>query len=377
MHKTGKMRITIKIGSNVLTRSDGSLDVTRMSALVDQVAELRRQDIEVLMVSSGAMASGRSELKGLSMGKMDAVEQRQLFSAVGQAKLINRYYELFRDHGMAVGQVLTMKENFSTRHHYLNQRNCISVMLANGVIPVINENDTVSVTELMFTDNDELSGLIATMMDCDALVILSNIDGVYTGNPLSPDAKIIRHVEPGRDISEYISTGKSGFGRGGMQTKSNIARKVAQEGIAVVIANGKREHILQDLLPAIKSLAGSRTLPAVSGGTVPFTVFLPAKAEVSSVKKWIAHSDGFAKGGIYLNAGASEKIQGEQAASILPVGITRVVGPFELHDIINVYDDRGRRIGVGRTDYSATEAIVAMGKRDQRPVIHYDFLYLE
>ena len=172
------MRITVKIGSNVLTRADGSLDVTRMSALVDQVASLRRHGIEVLMVSSGAMASGRSELKHIACGKMDAVDQRQLFSAVGQAKLINRYYEMFRDHGIAVGQVLTMKENFGTRRHYLNQRNYISVMLDNGVIPVINENDTISVTELMFTDNDELSGLIATMMDCDALVILSNIAGV-------------------------------------------------------------------------------------------------------------------------------------------------------------------------------------------------------
>ena len=126
------------------------------------------------------MASGRSELKGMVHGKMDSVDERQLYSAVGQAKLINRYYELFRDHDIAVGQVLTMKENFGTRHHYLNQRNCMSVMLENGVIPIINENDTVSVTELMFTDNDELSGLIATMMDCDALVILSNIDGLYT-----------------------------------------------------------------------------------------------------------------------------------------------------------------------------------------------------
>ena len=369
------MRITIKIGSNVLTRGDGSLDVTRMSALVDQVAELRHQGIEVLMVSSGAMASGRSELKNITTGKMDAVDQRQLYSAVGQAKLINRYYELFRDHGIAVGQVLTMKENFGTRRHYLNQRNCVSVMLDNGVIPIINENDTVSVTELMFTDNDELSGLIATMMDCDALVILSNIDGLYTGNPSSPEAKLIPSVEPGKDISEYISTEKSGFGRGGMQTKSNIAQKVAQEGIAVLIANGKREHILCDLLPTIQHVTEKRhPMPA---GSVPCTVFLPAEVEVSSVKKWIAHSEGFAKGAIHLNAGASEKIQGEQAASILPVGITKVEGQFEPHDIISVVDDKGQKIGVGRTDYSSAEVTSAMGKRDQRPVIHYDFLYLE
>ena len=171
-------RITVKIGSNVLTRKDGSLDVTRMSALVDQGAELSRAGIEVILVSSGAVASGRSELKELARRKMDSVDQRQLFSAVGQAKLINRYYELFRDHNLAVGQGWTMKENFATRRHYLNQRNCMMVMIENNVIPIVNENDTVSVTELMFTDNDELSGLIATMMDSQALVILSNVDGI-------------------------------------------------------------------------------------------------------------------------------------------------------------------------------------------------------
>ena len=361
------MRITVKIGSNVLTRTDGSLDVTRMSALVDQVAALRKQGIEVLMVSSGAMASGRSELKDMVNGKMDAVDQRQLFSAVGQAKLINRYYEMFRDHGIPVGQVLTMKENFGTRRHYLNQRNCISVMLDNGVLPIINENDTISVTELMFTDNDELSGLIATMMDCDALVILSNIDGVFTGNPNDPNSALINQVEPGKDISEYISTVKSGFGRGGMQTKSNIARKVAMEGIRVIIANGKRENILMQLTPAF------------NGGKAecPCTVFLPADNDVSSVKKWIAHSEGFSKGAIFLNKGASEKIQGEQAASILPIGITRVEGQFETHDIISIYNDNNRKIGVGRTDYSAEEVKQAIGKRDMKPVVHYDFLYLE
>ena len=362
------MRITVKIGSNVLTRNDGSLDVTRMSALVDQVTNLHQQGIEVLMVSSGAMASGRSELKNMVSGKMDSVDQRQLFSAVGQAKLINRYYEMFRDHGIPVGQVLTMKENFGTRRHYLNQRNCISVMLDNGVIPIINENDTISVTELMFTDNDELSGLIATMMDCDALVILSNIDGVFTGNPSDPDSSLIKTVEPGTDISEYISTVKSGFGRGGMQTKSNIARKVAMEGIKVIIANGKRENILLDLQPIFGDSNQS---------SVPCTIFLPSASDVSSVKKWIAHSGGFAKGAIYLNKGASEKIQGEQAASILPVGITRAEGQFEPHDIITIFDDKGHKIGVGRTDYSLEEVQKAIGKRDMKPVVHYDFLYLE
>jgi len=186
-------RIAVKIGSNVLTRRDGTLDVTRMSALVDQVAELHKAGVEVILVSSGAVASGRSEIHPTK--KLDSVDQRQLFSAVGQAKLINRYYELFREHGIPVGQVLTMKENFATRRHYLNQKNCMTVMLENGVIPIVNENDTISVSELMFTDNDELSGLIASMMDVQALIILSNIDGIYNGSPADPSSEVIREIE--------------------------------------------------------------------------------------------------------------------------------------------------------------------------------------
>lgn len=215
-------RAVVKVGSNVLARRDGTLDLTRMSALADQIAELHRSGIEIILVSSGAVASGRSEL---GLRKLDAVSARQLYSAVGQVKLINRYYDLFRDRGINVGQVLTMKESFATRRHYLNQRNCMMVMLRSGIIPIVNENDTVSVTELMFTDNDELSGLVAAMLDCDALIILSNIDGIYNGDPRTPGAEVIRRVDPDCDLTSYIMTERSGFGRGGMVTKYRIARR--------------------------------------------------------------------------------------------------------------------------------------------------------
>ena len=242
-----KKRIVVKVGSNVLTREDGKLDITRMSALVDQVAWLHALDYEVILVSSGAMASGRGEISVAR--RLDSVAQRQLYSALGQAKLINHYYNLFREYRLPVGQVLTMKENFNSRRAYLNQRACMEVMLDNGVIPIVNENDTVSVTELMFTDNDELSGLIAQMMQADTLILLSNnIDGIYDGPPDDPASHLIGHVEPGSDLSAYIQSGRSGFGRGGMVTKYNIAKKVAEEGIRVIIANGKRDNILVDLV---------------------------------------------------------------------------------------------------------------------------------
>jgi glutamate 5-kinase len=318
-------KIAVKIGSNVLTRADGTLDITRMSALVDQIAVLHKKGVEIVLISSGAVASGRSIL-GLNK-KMDVVDQRQLYSAVGQAKLINHYWDLFRDHSITVGQVLTTKENFSSRRHYLNQRNCMQVMLDNNVIPIVNENDTVSVSELMFTDNDELSGLIASMMDMQALIILSNIDGIYNGSPADPASTVIRQIEKGQDITDFIQTTKSTFGRGGMATKTSIARKIADE--------------------------------------------------VSSVKKWIAHSEGFAKGELHVNQNAAKALLGERAVSLLPVGVTRVVGEFEKDDIVKIMDESGQSLGVGKVQYDSVKAREIIGKKNQKPLVHCDYLYLE
>ncbi len=255
-----KRRIVIKIGSNVLTRKDGKLDVTRMSALVDQVAWLRSQDIEIILVSSGAVACGRRELQ--VSHELDSVEQRQLYSALGQVKLVGLYYDLFREFGIHVGQVLTMKENFEPGEQFRNQRACMTVMLENGVLPIVNENDTVSVTELMFTDNDELSGLIAQMMDADTLILLSNIDGIYTGHPDAPESELIRRVEPDRDLSSYIQPEKSAFGRGGMHSKYTTAQKVQAAGIRVIIANGERDNILTDLVGSAHDVPHTEFIPS-------------------------------------------------------------------------------------------------------------------
>ncbi|MCQ2233597.1 MAG: glutamate 5-kinase [Paludibacteraceae bacterium] len=355
-------KVTIKVGSNVLTRADGTLDFTRMSALVDQIAELKRQGVEVVLVSSGAGAAGRSVIHPTN--KLDAVSARQLYSSVGQVRLLHRYYMLFSDYGLSCGQVLTTKESLSTRDHYLNQRNCMRVMLDNDVIPIINENDAISVTELMFTDNDELSGLIATMMDHEALIILSNIDGIYNGNPKEPGTEVIREVYPGkRDLSEYIQTSKSSFGRGGMQTKTNIASKVADEGIEVIIANGKRDNILIDLLNSEKDTLCTR--------------FVASPEPTSSVKRWIAHSEGFAKGELHVNANCTLALEeGDSAVSILPVGVNKIVGEFEKDDIVLIFDHEGNQIGVGKAQMSSEEALEKIGKKGEKPIVHYDYLYL-
>ena len=238
-------RIAVKVGSNVLTRQDGRLDVARMAALVDQIAELRHRGIEVLLISSGAVASGRGALPGL---KDESVTGRQLFAAVGQAKLIEHYYELFQEYGITVGQILTTKENFVNETLHANQMRCMTAMLDNGVVPVINENDAVSVEELMFTDNDELSGLVARMMKVELLVILRNVDGVFTGNPDEPGSELIHDVYPDEDYSQYVGSTKSKYGRGGMMTKMNTALGVAADGIEVRIANGRRQDVLLDVL---------------------------------------------------------------------------------------------------------------------------------
>ena len=355
-------RIVVKVGSNVLTRVDGTLDTDRMAALADQIAALHRAGVEVIVVSSGAVAAGRGVIAAGHW--LDAVSARQLYSAVGQVKLIRRYYELFDARGIVCGQVLTTKQDFETRRHYLNQRNSIRVMLENGVVPIVNENDTVAVTELMFTDNDELSGLLSTMIGAEALVLLTNVDGICDGTPGAPGVEVIREIAPGqRDLPDCIRDAKSSFGRGGMLTKSRIARKVAAEGIETIIADGRRDGILPDLLAE-----GSRTL---------CTRFLPSPHPISGVKKWIAHSEGFAKGEVHVTREALDALGGPRAVSLLPVGVSRVEGVFEKDDIVRIVAPDGRPVGAGKVSCDSTTARRNIGRRGARALIHYDYLYLD
>jgi glutamate 5-kinase len=270
---------------------------------------------------------------------------------------------VFAKHRITIGQVLTTKQNFDSRRNYLNQRNCMRVMLENKVLPIVNENDAVSVSELMFTDNDELSGLIASMMGMEALFILSNVDGIYRGSPSDPKAEVIREIKKGQDISDFIQTTKSSFGRGGMQTKVSIARKIADQGIEVFIANGRKENILIRLMDAADD--------------VVCTHFIGHRGEVSSVKKWIAHSEDFVKGEIWINTNAAKALLGDKAVSLLPVGITAIIGNFEKDDIVRIVDQSGQSIGVGKVRYDSKKARELMGEKNQKPLIHYDYLYLE
>ncbi len=355
-------KITVKIGSNVLAKTDGTLNVSRIAHLVDQVAFLRKNGVEVVVVSSGAVAAGRAVLSLAK--KTDSVSQRQLWSALGQVKLISRYSDFFNEHGLVCAQVLTTKENFSSRKHYLNMKNCFSTLLENKVIPVVNENDTISVNELMFTDNDELSGLIASMVNSEALILLSNVDGIFSSHPNNTEAELIQKIHLNeKEPENAISDKQSDFGRGGMLTKFRIAKKVAHDGIGVHIANGTIENILIDLLDVKKELK--------------HTFFVPNAKQNSNIKKWIGYSDGFTKGEVIINKGAADALNSDKAISLLPVGIVKINNSFKKGDLIKIIDETGKSIGIGKAKYDSEKVASEKKPEKQKPLVHYDFLYLE
>jgi glutamate 5-kinase len=352
-------RIIIKIGTNVLTQKDGLPDLNRISNLVEQIAAIKKQCKEVILVSSGAVASGRS-LITLS-DHYDAVASRQLLASIGQVKLINTYANLFEQYNILCSQILVTSEDFRDRMHYLNMKNCLELLLQHQVIPVVNENDVISVTELMFTDNDELAGLIASMLNAQALIILTNVDGIYDGDPGVEGSKVIEEIG-GLDIdfASFVSSGKSQFGRGGMITKSTMAQKVAQLGIAVHIANGTKDNILLDVLE----------------NKVKHTHFIPNK-KASEKKKWIAHSGNFATGIVQINEGAKIALTSAKASSLLPVGVTNIISDFKKGEIIKIIDKGDNLIGLGIAEYGADKARESIGQKNQKPLVHYDYLYLQ
>lgn len=352
-------RIIIKVGSNVITQPNGLPDNGRIAHLVDQIAAIKKQGIQVILVSSGAVASGRSLITVSE--KYDAVATRQLLASIGQVKLINTYSHLFEAFKILCSQVLVTKEDFRDRLHYLNMRNCLELLLQHEVIPVVNENDVVSVTELMFTDNDELAGLIASMLNAEALIVLTNVDGIYNGDPKLPGSAVIEEVTgEGLDFSSFVSTGRSQFGRGGMITKSTIAHKVAQLGIAVHIANGTRDNVLTDVL----------------ADKLTHTRFV-ANKKASGKKKWIAHSEKSATGAVQVNEGAKLALLSKKASSLLPVGIMEVVVDFKKGEIIKIIGEDNKLIGLGLAEYGAEKAREFAGQKNQRALVHYDYLYLQ
>ncbi|AAM72685.1 MAG TPA: glutamate 5-kinase [Chlorobaculum sp.] len=350
-------RIVVKVGTNVITGRNGKLDPAILDSLTSQIAALMQDGVEVILVTSGAVSAGRG-IVSLS-GNLTPVETRQVLAATGQIRLINAYNDRFKKHGITGAQLLVTKGDFRDRQHYLNMRTCFEALLQQKIVPIVNENDAVAITELMFTDNDELSGLIASMLQVDANIILSNVDGLFDtqseGNP------VIEEIDPGtKNFSQYIRPGKSEFGRGGMLTKCNIAHKLSRLGITVHIANGTTPGILQ----------------TIAHGGKAGTKFIAQKPKQSR-KRWVALSEGLEKGAVIINQGAIDALtSGQRATSLLPVGITGVEGSFQRGDIIRICSTDGKVIGYGMASCTAEKARSAMGQKGLKPVIHYDHLYL-
>lgn len=350
--------IVLKIGSNVLTQSDGLPDLNRMEHLVSGIKHLLDLGKKVVLVSSGAVAFGRQAIS--LPEKLNPVIKKQIWAATGQIRLIHQYLDLFGKLDQPIAQILVTKEDFRDRKHFLNMKNCLEALLQQGILPIVNENDTVTITELMFTDNDELASLTAAMINADTLILLTNVDGIFTGNPSEHGSTLIETVSAGMpEVSNYISATKSSFGRGGMLTKYAMAKKSADLGTQVLIANGKKDGVLQ----------------AFAEKNLRCTWFEPKKV-THAAKKWLAHGAQYYKGELVINEGAKESLSSSVIRSLLPVGIVGIEGEFAKGDILLIRDQSGEKIGLGRAEYASKLALERMGQKNQKPLIHYDYLYL-
>jgi glutamate 5-kinase len=354
-------RIVVKIGTKVLSHEDGRIDESVLENIAEQICDLKKNGIEIVLVTSGAVGSGRSILKRTN--QLETVADKQVFAAVGQVKLMETYAILFEKRGYRCAQVLVTKEDFRDRNHYQNMQRCFSNLFRDGVVPIVNENDVVAIKELVFTDNDELAGLIAAQLKADAVVILTSVEGIVDGNPNDPASKIIPEIDFKNiaTVQKYITREKTVVGRGGMMTKFAVAKKLISSGIAVFIARGTRENVLCDIV----------------GGCVVGTRFVPLK-KTSSIKRRLAYADGLTMGAVAVNRCASDMlISKERAMSILPIGVTKIEGDFKKGDVIEIRDVHNKKIGFGVSSYDSDFVKEMAGKKSGRPVVHYDALFIE
>jgi len=353
-------RIVAKFGTSLLTGGSDRLDQNVMSSLVAQVAQLHQQGLEVIIVSSGAIASGRHQL-GLDK-RVKGVPFKQVLASVGQHRLMGLYEQLFSQYNITVAQALLAKVDLLDRAGYLNARNTLLALLELGVICIVNENDVVAVDELheaRFGDNDNLSAMVANLIDADLLMILTDTGGLYTADPhLDPNARLIPQVERIDSEIERLAAGTSGrLGTGGMITKIEAARLATSSGVTVVIADGRERDIILRL----------------AKGEALGTRFLPTTSKLESRKRWVL--SGLAiKGKLVVDSGAAMALK-KQKRSLLAAGIKGVDGEFQRGDIVNIYDPEGSRVGCGITNYSSAEIAVIKGAHSEKitTLLGYDY----
>ena len=379
-------RVVVKAGTNLLTGGTGNLDQEVMTSLVEQVARLHTQGVEVLLVSSGAVAAGRQVLDsgagegdGEGPGRASGTirrqrEQRsratpwswelpfrQVLAAVGQSRLMYTYEHLFAERGLRVAQALVSRRDIADRLGYLNIRNTLLSLLSLGVVPILNENDVVSVEELageVIGDNDTLSALVANMVEAELLVMLGEVAGLYTADPRThPDAEMIPLVEHPEDVEARVAESWDGLGRGGMVTKLAAARLATASGVGAIIADGREPEVLARL----------------TAGEALGTWFPPATGQLESRQRWMLSAVS-SQGAVVADEGAVQALVGRKR-SLLPAGLREVRGEFQRAQVVEILDPGGQRVAVGMANYRADDVRRIIGVRSDRigAVLGYEY----
>lgn len=344
-------RIVVKFGTSLLTGGSDCLSQETMASMVGQVAQLHKQGVELLIVSSGAIASGRHKL-GLPR-KIKGIPFKQVLASVGQSRLMNVYDQLFSQYNITVAQALLTKADLSDRAGYLNARNTLLALLELRVICIVNENDVVAIDEIKeakFGDNDNLSAMVANLVDADLLMLLSDIAGLYTADPnRHPDARLIPEVERIDSKIKRLAAGTSGkLGTGGMTTKIEAAKLATASGVSVVIADGRKKDVILQL----------------ASGEATGTRFLPTASKLESRKRWML-SGLCTMGKLVIDSGAALALK-KQNRSLLSAGIKQAEGKFDRGDIVDIYDTEGLHLGCGISNYSSVDIGVIKGANSKK-----------
>ncbi|HUL12158.1 MAG TPA: glutamate 5-kinase [Methylococcaceae bacterium] len=341
-------RIIVKIGSSLLTSGGRGLDRPAIAEWVGQIAELRRRGSQVILVSSGSVAEGMCRLGWKTRPK--SLHQLQAAASVGQMGLVQTYESLFQEHKLHTAQILLTHDDLSERQRYLNSRSTLVTLLGLGVVPVINENDTVATEEIRFGDNDTLAALVANSLEADLLVILTDQAGLYERDPtVDPTARLVPQasINDAR-LREMVGESRSGLGRGGMITKLRAARLAARSGTATIIACGREDKVLT----------------RVVSGEVLGTYLVPDVSPMMARKRWLAGQLKL-KGSLMLDEGASRVLR-DSGKSLLPIGVTEVKGDFQRGDLVACLDLSGKEVARGLVNYSAEETRLIMRQPSSR-----------
>jgi glutamate 5-kinase len=340
------MRLVIKVGTSTLTSKDGLLNRKYIFNLARRFSELQDDNHEIIIVSSGAVGAGRAKLGVCSSSKSKTTREKQAFAAVGQPLVMNAYSDAFIKYGKIVAQILLTREVFDKRSEYINVRNTLNVLIQSKVIPIINENDTVSISEINFGDNDTLAALVAATIDADKLIIFTDVDGFYRGNPATSEliSKIDNITE---DIESYATSGSlSGKGTGGMKTKINAAKIAVASGVETIITNGSKLNLLKDI---------------VSDCQVG-TVIKAGKRCLQAKKSWIAFSKRI-KGTIFVDNKAADILL-NKGKSLLPAGIVKISGTFHRGDTVNIANAETKKdFARGLNNYNSSVVEKINGKK--------------